>query len=193
MKRKQHLIAHPPSASMSLRQELRALSVLLRDCKDPDTAIRLTKRMDAIRAKIKPPVKRPVGRPKKLKPEPVVVKEDALQAVIEREKARRDVMVEPPAPSSFEQMAEQLKLKAQSKEAGAEEARRASGIAPYLTKDPIIGFMRAVSRPLDDNEVFGCVGQTNALLHNFDRPPDATEPTGEGGWLSDGMGHLKKG
>jgi hypothetical protein len=50
---------------MSLRQELQHLSVLLRDCKDPDTAIRLSKRMDAIRRQIKPPVKKSVGRPRK--------------------------------------------------------------------------------------------------------------------------------
>ena len=63
------------------------LSDLLRDCKDPDTAIRLSKRMDAIRRQIKPPVKKAAGRPRKEKPEPTVdPAKQELERLIQRKR-----------------------------------------------------------------------------------------------------------
>ncbi len=57
----------------------------------------------------------------------------------------------------------------------------------------ILDIARTISRPLNDGEVFGSVGMTNAVLRNWDQPAPADEPIGEGGYLSDGFGSIKKG
>jgi hypothetical protein len=45
---------------------------------------------------------------------------------------------------------------------------------------------------LDDNEVIGSVGMNNALLRNYERAPEPQEPVGEGGYLVDWAGKVKK-
>ena len=57
----------------------------------------------------------------------------------------------------------------------------------------LIDMMRMVSKPSDGDEHDGSVGMTNALLHDFSRDPEPQETVGEGGYLTDGMGHFKRG
>lgn len=57
----------------------------------------------------------------------------------------------------------------------------------------LLDMFKTVYRSSDDNEHDGSVGMTNALLHNFEHAPEPREPVGEGGYLSDGMGGIKRG
>ena len=139
MSRKKHLIDHPPTAAMSLRQELRVLSRMLEKCVEPDAAIRLTKRMDAIRNKIKPPVKRAVGRPKKVKivqPQPETQEDLINRRVLEIERARRtvataDAPVVVVEPSQIEQQIAQIHEKAEA--AKVKEAAKGAAAAERIT------------------------------------------------------------
>jgi hypothetical protein len=214
--RKQHLIKHAPSRSMSLRQEVRLLSKQLRKLENTEPTseninlmLRLTQRMDAIRKQLKPPVKKPVGRPKTVKPvEPeVVVNETSMEAILEAEKQRRET----PEPSIVFEHARRAEVKAEiRKEREAIEIlpiaapqsdvqEVGEGITPpkqsgFTVASPgLIDLFQIVSRPLDSNEVIGSVGLTNALHRVYDHEPEPHEPVGEGGYLSDGMGHVKRG
>jgi hypothetical protein len=117
--RKKSLIKHPPSPSMSARQEVRLLSKQLRKLEDkeptPETInlmLRLSQRIGVLRKQISPPVKRPVGRPKQLKPvEPEVVVNESLAAILEAEKERRET----PEPSIVFEHAKRAEVKAEMK------------------------------------------------------------------------------
>lgn len=211
-KRLKHLIRHPkPKRAMSEKQELRKLSELLKKTEDVGLAIKLTKRMDTIRRALKPVTpKRPVGRPKNVKvvePEAVVI--DPLDAVLELEKQRRET----PQPSIVFQHARRAEVKAEIKKE-REAAENAPITAPqsgvqepdgvvlppkqtgFTVASPgLIDMFRVVSRPRDGegDEHDGSVGMTNAILRDFEHAPEPQEPVGEGGYFSDGMGHIKRG
>ena len=202
-KRLKHLIRHPkPKKTMSERQELRKLSELLKKTEDVALAIKLTKRMDTIRRALTP--KRPVGRPKTVKPaEPVVVvNETSLEVILEAEKQRRET----PEPSIVFEHARRAEVKAEIKkereavenppitspESDVQEV--VDGITPSALASPgLIDMFQIISRPSDGGEHDGSVGMTNALLRDFEHSPEPHESVGEGGYLSDGMGHLKRG
>jgi hypothetical protein len=125
--RKQHLIKHPPSKSMSERQEVHLLTKQLRKLENAEPTpeninlmLRLSQRIGKLRDGVKrrknPPVLgRPVGRPKNVKPvEPEAVSDHAkaLQAVLEEERQRR---LETPEPSIVHEHARRAEVKADIK------------------------------------------------------------------------------
>lgn len=218
--RKKSLIKHPPSPSMSERQEVRLLTKQLRKLENTEPTpeniklmLRLSQRIGKLRDGVKrrknPPVLgRPVGRPKMVKPvEPSLVVNEALEAVLEAERLRR---LETPEPSIVFEHARRAEVKAViKKEREAVEnppitapqsdvKEVADGITPPQTSFTVaspglIDMFQVVSRPRDGDEHDGSVGMTNALLRDFEHSPEPHESVGEGGYLSDGMGHLKRG
>lgn len=72
------------------------------------------------------------------------------------------------------------------------------GITPPQTSLAVLSpglldMFKAVHRLSDADEHDGSVGMTNALLHDFEHAPEPHEAVGEGGYMSDGMGHVKRG
>jgi hypothetical protein len=197
MPRKKSLLYHPPTPSMSLRQEARLFSKKLRalEAKEPtpeiiNLMVRLSQRLGKIRAQIerkdRPP--RPVGRPKTVNPEPVVEVDEqanALEAVLQAEQQQRA------EPSAFEQQAAQLHAIAETRRAKEEAVEIAPITAPQsddhktgdgvtppnppsLVSPALLDVFNAVTRTTRvsaDNEVEGpCVGLTNSLGSYYERP-----------------------
>jgi hypothetical protein len=213
MTRLHHLIKHPPSPSMSARQEVRLLSKQLRKLENkeptPETInlmLRLSQRIGVLRKQINPPVKRPVGRPRVKPVEPeVVVNETWLDAVLEAEKQRRET----PEPSIVFEHARRAEVKAEiKKEREAVEnppitapqsdvQEVGDGEAPskqpefIVASQGLLNMFRVVSRHGDGDEHDGSVGMTNALLRDFERAPEPHEQVGEGGYLVDWAGNIK--
>jgi hypothetical protein len=194
---KKSLIKHPPSPSMSERQEARLLSKQLRKLENaeatPDNInlmLRLSQRIGKVRESINKrknhdgvaPGKRPVGRPKKVKPvEPGV---DSLTAVLEAERLiLNGGTSETPEPSIVFEHARRAEVKAEMKK--EREAVENSPIAVPQT-NVYTGCVSDMSH--FDGEVIGSVGRTNAALGDF----EPHEPVGDGELLSDGFGGLKR-
>ena len=122
-----HLINHPPSKSMSERQESRLLTKQLRKLENAEPTaeniklmLRLSSRIGKLRASInerkngEAPVKRAPGRPKKApeeKPEPT-----PLEKVLEAERLRRERPV--PEPSVCFEQVRRAEVKAEIKKSG---------------------------------------------------------------------------
>jgi hypothetical protein len=218
------LIRHPkPQRPLTTKQQMVLLSkkMLVADV-SPELFLQYSKQLERLRcgAKMSGPVsanpkkdasrpKRPVGRPpyKHLlppKPEPEVVVNEALEAVLEAERLRR---LETPEPSIVFEHARRAEVKADiKKEREAVEnppitapQSDVEGITPskqtgFTVVSPgLIDMFKIISRPSDGGEHDGSVGMTNALLRDFEHAPEPHEAVGEGGYMSDGMGHLKRG
>jgi len=198
--RKRSLIQHAPPATMSTVEQIRHLSGLLRKCDDPAKALVLSKEIRLLRELKKGFKKRHGGPSKKEKPvEPEAVND--LDAVLELEKQRRET----PEPAIVYEHAKRAAVKAelrkadeavenpplQSPQSDVQEVADVMA-SPSVSSPGLIDMFKTVSRPLEDGEVFGSVGMTNAILRDFsDREPDPPEPVGE--LFSDGMGHTKRG
>ncbi|MGA8301775.1 MAG: hypothetical protein WB817_19985 [Terriglobales bacterium] len=201
-----------------LTKQLRKLEAAEPTPENVKLMLRLSQRIGKLRASINKrkdgePVKRPVGRPpyKHLlppKPEPeVVVNESPIETVLEMEKQRRET----PEPSIVHEHARRAEVKAEIKkqqdavknppitapQSDVQEA--AGGITPSkqtgfsVVSPGLLDMFNAVHRSSDGNEHDGSVGMTNALLSVYDHAPEPQEPVGEGGYMSDGMGGIKRG
>jgi hypothetical protein len=195
--RKQHLIKHPPSRSMSERGEVRILTKQLRKLENTEPTpenvnlmLRLSQRIGKLRASINrrggdSPVKRPVGRPKTVKPvEPEVVVNETLEAVLEMEKQRRET----PEPSVVFEHAKRAEVKAEiKKEREAAENRPIADTQRDVTvaSPVLLDMLKAVNRQLADDEVMVSVGMTNTLLTVYDREPEPPAEPVESGYLAE--------
>jgi hypothetical protein len=211
--RKQHLIKHPRSRSMSERGEVRILTKQLRKLENAEPTpenvklmLRLSQRIGKLRSSINKraddpaPVKRPVGRPKTVKPvEPERVVNDE---VLELEKQRRET----PEPSIVFEHARRAEVKAEIKKereavenppitAPQSDVQEVSdGIGPLKhSAFRLSDVFRVITRQHEEGEHDGSVGMTNVILRDFERAPEPSEPVGEGGYLVDWAGNIKRG